>query len=46
MLSTAVGVLAVFAQMSGLSFQIAGVLFGLGFVGAGVHILGDTALKR
>ena len=46
MLSTAVGVLAIFAQMSGVSFQVAGVLFGLGFVGAGMHILGDAALKR
>lgn len=40
MLSTGMGVVAVFANMSGVEFQIAGMLFGLGFVGAGVHILG------
>lgn len=45
MLSSEVGVIAVFAHMSGSAFQIAGVLFGLGFVGAGVHILGDSTLK-
>ena len=45
-LSTGLGVIAVLAHMSGLAFQIAGVLFGLGFVGAGVHILADSTLKR
>jgi len=39
MLATGVGVVAVFAHLSGAAFQIAGVLFGLGFVGAGAHIL-------
>lgn len=45
MLSTGVGAAAMFAKTSEFTFPIAGVLFGLGFVGAGVHILGDRGAK-
>ena len=42
-LSTAVGVAALATNFSGTAYAIAGALFGIGFVGAGVHIVGQPA---